>query len=288
MQHIEDIRLLTQTLLKSSQFHALVIQSAPGWGKSTTIENVLNSEKIPYLSLGSYSTPLFLYNAICSNPDSLIVLDDCAGLFQDTVAMSILKAATWKSSGSSDSRKIAWGSTSEKVEIESVVFTGKFILLTNNPIKSLEAKAFLSRVLHLSIALSTEEKAMLLKNASEIPEAFPNTMTASSVATFLSERIFSGVDNINFRTLKLGYELAISHPDCWQRLLGLLLDQPLPSPNNSSLIIFDEKSKVEDQFKIFNQQTSLSRRTFFNYRKRMLEGKPLPLSAKVQGALLGA
>jgi hypothetical protein len=65
--------------------------------------------------------------------------------------------------------------------------------------------------------------------------------------------------------------LAESQPENWQRLIEILLDKPTCAVNKENLITFDSNAKVEEQFKRFNEQTGLSRRTFFNYRKKALE-----------------
>jgi hypothetical protein len=165
--------------------------------------------------------------------------------------MSILKAATWKSSGSGECRKVTWGTTSEKVEMESVNFTGKFILLTNVPMKGVEAKAFLSRSLHISIDFSVNESINLLKSAATTAGEFPNPGMGMKVAEFLSEKLLLGIPNISLRTLKLGYELAESQPENWQRLIEILLDKPTCAVNKENLITFDSNAKVEEQFKRF-------------------------------------
>jgi len=44
MRHVEDIAILVKTLRRSSVFHALVVQSPPGWAKGSTVEHVLTQE----------------------------------------------------------------------------------------------------------------------------------------------------------------------------------------------------------------------------------------------------
>jgi hypothetical protein len=105
-----------------------VIHSAPGWGKSTTIDTALKELGLSAVTAGSYTTSLHIYNLICKNPQALIVLDDCAGVFSDVKAMSVLKAATWQSSGLGlNVTRVSWGSSSDKVDQPFVEFTGKLI-----------------------------------------------------------------------------------------------------------------------------------------------------------------
>src|SRR5207253_717400 len=123
MKHLETIQAFIKMLIGSESFHALVIQSPPGWGKSTAIDQALGELGIKAVAAGSYANTLHIYNTLCLHPNSLIVLDDCAGLFSDQKSMGILKAATWQSSGQNTGsprvtrwrRRVSWGSTSEKV-----------------------------------------------------------------------------------------------------------------------------------------------------------------------------
>ena len=79
MKHVETIQKLVRTLLASKKMHALVVVSPPGWGKSTTIDDALKTNNIRYHAVGSYTTPLALYHALCQHQSKLILLDDCAG-----------------------------------------------------------------------------------------------------------------------------------------------------------------------------------------------------------------
>ena len=42
MKHLKNIRDLIKTLLGSDSFHALIVESPPGWGKSTAIDLALD------------------------------------------------------------------------------------------------------------------------------------------------------------------------------------------------------------------------------------------------------
>ena len=99
MNSIDTIEALTRTLINSDTFHALIIESLPGWGKSTAVDVALSKCGVKAVAVGAYATPLHLYHMIFRHPTSVLLLDDCAGLFSDQKFMAILKAATWKSAG---------------------------------------------------------------------------------------------------------------------------------------------------------------------------------------------
>ena len=98
MNHFETIRELLDVIVISDEVHVLAIESAPGLGKSSTIEAALQGMGAQYRSVGSYSTALHLYNTLSTaDLNEILILDDCAGLFTNDVSMAILKGATWAS-----------------------------------------------------------------------------------------------------------------------------------------------------------------------------------------------
>src|ERR1035437_10098353 len=99
MKHLENIQAFIRTLINSDTFHGLIIESFPGLGKSTAIDLALSNVGKDAVSIGNYATPLHIFNSICRNPNSILILDDTAALFSDPKSMAILKAATWRSSG---------------------------------------------------------------------------------------------------------------------------------------------------------------------------------------------
>jgi hypothetical protein len=267
MKHLSRIQSYIHTLTTSRQIHALVLQSPPGFAKSTTIDQALKSLGLEFIAAGSYSTPLHIYNTICRHPESILVFDDSAGIFEDVKAMSILKAAAWASSGTKGDRRVAWGSTSGKVEQESVIFQGKLILITNSIPQSRETKAFLSRSIFYEMHFKKPEIVEMLRTAAKSQEHFENTEIAAKVAEFLIKKLSTrDYSSISLRTLHVGCEIASTHPDEWQELLEPLLPQPEPT---SVLDAFETKMSPKEQENQFISETGLSRRTFYNVKKEL-------------------
>ncbi len=265
MKHLDDIRTLVDTLLKSTRFHALVIQSPSGWGKSTMVEKILSELAANYSCLGSYSTPLGLYNCLVDHSENLIVIDDAAGLFGDSIGMAILKAATWPSSGTKGQREVRWNSSHEKVRQPSIVFRGKLIIITNTLPASVAIESFLSRTLYFNFDFTAEEKREMLIVAARSSEYFAESGVALEVANFL--RDLPRDSSLNLRSLLLGYELAQSSPVGWKETLRKLLRS-----KDSVSNLYVAPAKVDDQVKEFMRSTGLSRRSFFNHRKRYRSG----------------
>ncbi len=264
MKHLEDIDKLIRLLIQSETFHALIIESPPGWAKSTTVQRVLAEIGKEYVSLGSYSTPYFLFNQIRQNRDSLTVIDDCAGLFNDPVGMSLLKAACWPSANTSHQREISWGSTIEREAKGTFAFAGKLILLTNHLPRGIEGGALTSRVLFLSISLNSEEVFSSLEEAGADAQHLPNKEVVRMVIEQLKGAA-GCIDNsqINLRTLRLGYELCLSHPEHWRGLLLRLM--PKPSPGQLAEALSRSPEATKEKVATFCKATGLSRRTYFNY-----------------------
>jgi hypothetical protein len=297
-KHIEMIDAFIRTLMNSKTFHALVIESLPGWGKSTAIDRSLTQCKIESVEVGSYATPLHFYNTLCDHPNSTLVLDDCAGLFSDQKMMAILKAATWQSSGREGlqtgikPRRVSWGSTSDKVNRPHVDFSGKIILLTNAIPTGKETEAFLSRCLAYRIRLAESDVVQMIGEAANSKSHFPTSEIALSVAEFLIDKTNSiDLMKISFRTLRMGYDFAETHPKVWRDLFIQVLPKRLehqPSSDsqqrgdiepNFVRELSDSGIPAYEQAARFVAKTGKSRRTYFLYKKRLgfsrsYHGKP--------------
>jgi len=267
VKHLEDMRALVDLLLASSNFHSLIVEGAPGWGKSSAIDKLLREKSISFVALGSYTTPLRLFQFLEKNPNGLVVIDDCAGIFGDSIAMSILKAATWPSSGSDGTRLVTWGTTSEKLSTQEFFYDGKIILLTNLVPESGDGAAFTSRSLHYCVTPGPLEMEELIHSVASTPSVFPNTALANEVANVLIERgRAANFRGVNLRTLQLGYEMANTNPASWKILFQRLL--PTADPFRLAYLSTSTTGTVEDQFREFHRATGLSRRTFFYYKSR--------------------
>ncbi len=179
--------------------------------------------------------------------------------------MSVLKAAAWSASGD---RRVAWGSTSDKVDQPSVIFRGKLILIANSIANTRETRAFLSRAIFYRMEFGRSDVIEMLKTAASSKAHFANTELATEVSNFLIEQVqhrdYSG---ISLRTLHIGCELASTHPDEWKELLEPLLPSPNPENLIESLVTSDLAAKEQEQR--FIAETGLSRRTFYKEKKRL-------------------
>ncbi len=267
MDHLTEITSFIRLLLSSQQFHLLLVQGPPGWGKSSLTKAVLKSLGVGARELGSYCTPLALFNGLVADPTSLLLVDDTHGIFQNPLAMSLLNAATWPT-GADGKRIVRWTSTTEKAAADCVDFSGKLIVLKNYLPDSPQAGAFKNRALNYRLDVSRAKIGGLLLDAAQSKAHFDNTKLAIEVAEFLGQQaLFHGPSEISLRTLRMGYELASVDSVRWQELLL----KGLPRRNHEQLVEELARSglKVKEQEELFLRQTGVHRRKFYYLREQL-------------------
>ena len=268
LNHVTAIQKYIEVLCNSSISHALIVEGAPGWGKTTAVQFALHLAGIEEVHLGAYSTPLNLYNFMYSYSTRTLLLDDCAGLFNDSAAMALLKSATWPSQN--NKRIVRWGSTSGKVISPEFVFEGKLIIVCNSFPNSPDGDAILSRGYSKQINVSVEQAKKLILNAAQDKKWFHNSEIAVPVAHFLINRLTENtLSQMSFRTLMKGYELAEFHPDCWQELLAGILPVEITDPESLVQELSKQRIKVKEQERIFKEKTGLQRSSFFKFRREL-------------------
>lgn len=75
---------------------------------------------------------------------------------------------------------------------------------------------------------------------------------------------------VNFRTLKLGYDLACTHPSGWQEIFEALLPkQAHRGPEAVLAELSGSGRSVKDQAAAFQAKTGKSLRSFYSYKRAM-------------------
>ena len=157
----------------SGDVRAMIVVGPPGVGKSYGVEfeleksgmfDRLSGKKIKYEVVKGAMTPIGLYCTLYRHSDAnnVLVFDDCDSVFQDELALNILKAAL----DSGKKRKIHWNSDSAMLRREGVPdqfdFKGGCIFITNLKFDNLKSKkmqdhleALQSRCHFLDLTLNT-------------------------------------------------------------------------------------------------------------------------------------
>jgi hypothetical protein len=152
---------------------AMIVVGPPGVGKSYGVEkqleksglfDKLSGRKIKYEVIKGAMTPIGLYCTLYkhSDPNNVLVFDDCDSVFQDDLSLNILKAAL----DSGKKRRIYWNSDSAMLRREGVPdcfdFKGACIFITNLQFTNLRSKklqdhleALQSRCHFLDLTLNT-------------------------------------------------------------------------------------------------------------------------------------
>jgi len=182
MDRIEKRFAILDDMTKAAiagDIRAMIVVGPPGVGKSYGVEyqlekagmfDQISGRKIKYQVIKGAMTPIGLYCTLYKNSDprNVLVFDDCDSVFQDDVALNILKAAL----DSGKKRRICWNSDSAMLRREGVPdafeFKGSAIFITNLKFDHLKSKklqdhleALQSRCHFLDLTLDTTRDKIL-------------------------------------------------------------------------------------------------------------------------------
>ena len=158
---------------------AMIVSGPPGVGKSYGVEqqmekaslfDQLTNSRTRYEVVKGAMTALGLYAVLYKYSDAknVLVFDDCDSVFQDDLALNILKAAL----DSGKSRRICWNSDSSLLNREGIPnsfeFKGSAIFITNLKFENIRSKklqdhleALQSRCHFLDLTIDNERDKML-------------------------------------------------------------------------------------------------------------------------------
>jgi hypothetical protein len=164
--------------VKKGAVRAMIVSGPPGVGKSHGVEEVLDRYNTMAALGGNRKfdvvkgamSPIGLYCKLFNykEKDDVIVFDDCDAVFEEPLALNILKAAL----DSKKKRTIHWNTDSFKLRNEGVPdsfeFKGSAIFITNldfHDIKSKKIRSHLealeSRCHYMDLTINTEREKML-------------------------------------------------------------------------------------------------------------------------------
>jgi len=224
--------------VKKGDVRAMIVSGPPGVGKSHGVEEVL--ERYDTLSaLGASKkydvvkgamSPIGLYCKLFNykEKDDVLVFDDCDAIFEEPLALNILKAAL----DSKKKRTIHWNTDSFKLRNEGVPdsfeFKGSAIFITNldfHDVKSKKIRSHLealeSRCHYMDLTITTEREKML-RIAQVIRDGMLDTYKLSDE---VKDEIIDFVDinkkrlrELSLRTVLKVADLAVAFPDKWEAM----------------------------------------------------------------------
>src|SRR5210317_662567 len=164
--------------VKKGDVRAMIVSGPPGVGKSHGVEEVLDRYKTletlggtkKYEVVKGAMSPIGLYVKLFkyADKDNVLVFDDCDSIFDEPLALNILKAAL----DSKKTRTIHWNTDSFKLRNEGVPdsfkFEGSAIFITNIKFDNVKSKklrdhleALESRCHYIDLTIDSERDKML-------------------------------------------------------------------------------------------------------------------------------
>jgi len=216
----------------------MIVSGPPGVGKSHGVEEVLaRYETMESLGAGKKfevvkgaMSPIGLYVKLFNfkDKDNVIVFDDCDAVFEEPLALNILKAAL----DSKKKRTIHWNTDSFKLRNEGVPdafeFQGSAIFITNLDFRDVKSKkirshleALESRCHYMDLTIKTEREKML-RIEQVIRDGMLDTYKLSDE---IKDEIIDFVDinkkrlrELSLRTVLKVADLAVAFPDKWEAM----------------------------------------------------------------------
>jgi len=224
--------------VKKGDVRAMIVSGPPGVGKSHGVEEVLERYDTletlgggkKYEVVKGAMSPIGLYVKLFnySAKDNVIVFDDCDAIFEEPLALNILKAAL----DSKKKRTIHWNTDSFKLRNEGVPdafeFKGSAIFITNldfHDVKSKKIRSHLealeSRCHYMDLTITTEREKML-RIAQVIRDGMLDTYKLSDE---VKDEIIDFVDinkkrlrELSLRTVLKVADLAVAFPTKWEAM----------------------------------------------------------------------
>jgi hypothetical protein len=166
--------------------NSLVVSGLAGLGKTTEVENMLDTMHVKYLYLkGADVTPASLFETLFLHLDELIVFDDCDDVWDDPISVNMLKAALDTTKMRKVSRLLKTHFDSFDMTNDQIIaqykktgklpkqfeFKGRVIFITNVAGEKLD-KNLISRGLFVDVNLTKEQVIKRIKEI--IPLIMPN------------------------------------------------------------------------------------------------------------------
>ncbi|MGO8744671.1 MAG: hypothetical protein ACLQNE_01655 [Thermoguttaceae bacterium] len=204
-----------------------------GIAKSYTVLDELQRLSVDFKLFNSRMSGRGLFEALAEYPAAVHVLEDMERVVKDKDAQGILRSACWGQRGEDGRQKrtITWATAKG---VESVVFHGGIIMLSNRPLDDLpELRAIKTRISHLHLEVSDAEIAAQMRRlATKGYSHDGKEMTADeceTVCDFVILESQSKLCHLDMRLLDNAFRDYLQwrekHATChWQTLVGTRLD----------------------------------------------------------------
>jgi hypothetical protein len=225
-QRFEILQQMTRATI-AGDVRAMIVVGPPGVGKSYGVEyeleksglfDKISSRKIKYEVIKGAISPIGLYCTLYKHSDAnnVLVFDDCDSVFQDELALNILKAAL----DSGKKRRIHWNSDSSMLRREGVPdcfdFKGSIIFITNLKFDHVKSKrmqdhldALQSRCHFLDLTLNTmRDKFLRIKQIFRQGQLFNDYDFTPEVGEEILAFMDSNKNRLREMSLRMALKLA--------------------------------------------------------------------------------
>jgi predicted AAA+ superfamily ATPase len=224
----------------SGDIRAMIVSGPPGVGKSYGVE--LEIEKATLLDqiagrrlraevVKGSATPIGLYQTLYkySDPNCVIVFDDCDSILLDDVSLNLLKGAL----DSGKKRKISWLADSRILRSEGIPdsfeFKGSVIFITNLKFDKMKSQklrdhldALQSRCHYLDLTLDTmRDKVLRIRQIARSGELFADLELSDIAQDEIIEFMNANKNRLREMSLRMAIkigQLYKSFPTKWQAL----------------------------------------------------------------------
>ena len=224
----------------NGDIRAMIVSGPPGVGKSFGVEQVVEKaclfdqiagKKLRAEVVKGSATPIGLYQTLYkySDPNCVLVFDDCDSILLDDVSLNLLKGAL----DSGKKRKISWLSESSTLRREGIPdqfnFNGSVIFITNLKFDTMKSQklrdhldALQSRCHYLDLTLDTmRDKVLRIKQIAKDGALFQDydfePVTQDEIVDFMD----TNKDRLREMSLRMALKIADlrkSFPLNWKRM----------------------------------------------------------------------
>ena len=236
----------------------LILKGSAGWGKSFRTKQYLEENKISHKYINTYSTPLAFYKILYEHKDkSVIIFDDLQ--VDDRKIIALMKGAC---NNIQKDREVMWNSTTEVLGKyglpESFKLNSNIILILNDNL--IGFKPILNRSIIINFEFNLKEKIEILNKFKK------KAGIDNEIVQYIVQKCHNSMDNLSIRSAVLLTNLKNGGYD-WEKFAQEMFE--IDEDLELLCVKVQKCNDLKCACASWCAETGLSRRTFFNYYKKL-------------------